>query len=144
LMVSSTAGTRRGQRGAAVAYALALVLLLGIISTLVFAAAAANLGVARKAHSDLVLLNLAEAGVDKAICRLASDGDYAGEQSTPFGPGSFSVSVAREADGRTYVVTSTGFVVFGDRMRSKTVIAGVLIERDGGKVEARLVAWGEQ
>lgn len=55
-------------------------------------------------------INLAEAGVDKAVASLnASGGSYSGETETFLGPGSFSVNVTTP-DSKTKIIESTGYV----------------------------------
>lgn len=55
-------------------------------------------------------LNLAEAGIDKAIASLnASGGNYNGEQETFLGDGSYSVGIT-EKDASTKIITATGYM----------------------------------
>lgn len=55
-------------------------------------------------------LDLAEAGVDKAVASLnATAGTYNGEQETPLGPGTYSVSIT-SSSSTTKIVSATGYV----------------------------------
>ncbi len=55
-------------------------------------------------------LNLAEAGIDKAVATLnASGGSYSGEEETFLGVGSYSVSVSSK-DAGTKIITATGYI----------------------------------
>lgn len=55
-------------------------------------------------------VNLAEAGVDKALASLnATSGGYNGEAETPFGDGSFSVAIT-SVNGNTKNIESTGYI----------------------------------
>jgi len=55
-------------------------------------------------------VNLAEAGIDKALASLNKSGDdYTGEEETFLGDGSYSVSVTAK-DASTKIITSTGFI----------------------------------
>ena len=138
IRLARTTGT---QRGAAVLYVLVLIVLLAIVSTTVFAAAAANLGMVRRAHADRRLLNVAEAGIDKAIYQIANDPEYSGEQNTSFASARFSISIAREGEAQTYGITSTAFLILGDKERSLTISAGVRMEREGDQTLGRIVQW---
>ncbi len=65
---------------------------------------------------------LAEAGVDKALSSLnATGGSYSGEQETPLGDGSYSVTVT-SADGTTKVIEATGYIPNKNKARVKRTI----------------------
>ncbi len=67
-------------------------------------------------------LNLAEAGVDKAITALnATGGSYSGELETSFGAGSFSVNVST-VNANTKVIESTGYIPNAISPKAKRVI----------------------
>jgi hypothetical protein len=72
-------------------------------------------------------LNLAEAGVDKALASLnATGGNYSGEQETFIGEGSYSVSVLSEGNIKT--ITATGYIPSRDNpdaRRTITVMAAL-------------------
>jgi Tfp pilus assembly protein PilX len=138
------AHTTRTQRGVAVLYVLVLIILLAIVSTTVFAAAAANLGMVRRAHADRLLLNVADAGIDKAVYEIANDPEYSGEQNTSFASARFSINIAREGETPTYRITSTAFLILGDKERSSTICAGVRMEREGDQTVGRIVQWGAE
>ncbi len=54
-------------------------------------------------------LELAEAAIDKAVYELNQSGTYAGENNTPLGNGSFTITVST-VDNNTKAVTATGYV----------------------------------
>jgi Tfp pilus assembly protein PilX len=54
-------------------------------------------------------LQLAEAGIDKAVYELNQDAGYTGESGTSFGDGEFTVTVT-DIDSSTKRVTSTGYI----------------------------------
>lgn len=70
----------------------------------------------------LQALNLAEAGVDKAVASLnATSGAYSGEDGTVLGAGQYSV-VITTPDAGTKLVESTGFVPSKDNPKAKRTI----------------------
>lgn len=54
-------------------------------------------------------LQLAEAGIDKAIAELNLDSNFNGESAVAFGPGEFTTTVAT-VDSNNKTITSTGFI----------------------------------
>lgn len=67
-------------------------------------------------------LNLAEAGVDKALASLnATGGSYNGELETFLGGGSFSVTITTPS-GNTKVIESTGYIPSKDNPKVKRTI----------------------
>src|SRR4030042_2834379 len=71
-------------------------------------------------------LQLAEAGIDQAAYKLNHDVDYAGENNTALGNGSFSVSIA-DIDSDHKRVTSTGVVSFHGQTATRTIKATLAI-----------------
>lgn len=66
-------------------------------------------------------LNLAEAGIDKAIASLNRPGSsYTGESETVFGVGSYSVTVT--TDGNNKIIESTGYVPSKEDPKSKRTV----------------------
>jgi hypothetical protein len=60
--------------------------------------------------TQLQALNLAEAGVDKALASLnTTAGSYTGQSETALGPGSFEVTVT-SPNTTTKTITSTGYI----------------------------------
>lgn len=68
------------------------------------------------------VVNLAEAGVDKAISSLnATGGTYSGENETAFGEGSYSVKITTP-DSNTKVIESTGYLPSKDNPKTKRTV----------------------
>lgn len=68
----------------------------------------------RDSSRQLVLQNLAQAGIDSAIAHLQFDADgYAGEENVPLGVGEYSVRVEREDGSGAYRVTARGELTAG-------------------------------
>lgn len=66
-------------------------------------------------------INLAEAGVDKAVASLnVTAGSYTGDSLTPFGEGEYSVAVTTL--GNNKVIESTGYIPSKDNARAKKVV----------------------
>lgn len=66
-------------------------------------------------------INLAEAGVDKAIASLnSSAGSYTGDSATTFGSGEYSVTVTTL--GNNKVIESTGYIPSKDNAKAKKVV----------------------
>jgi hypothetical protein len=83
--------------------------------TLTWAALAATLltlaaqgRTANRMQMSAVAMGLAEGGAAKALWESARGAGYKGEEDTPLGDGTFSVSVKRE--GGQVVITATGWV----------------------------------
>lgn len=75
-------------------------------------------------------LELAEAGIDKAIYQLNQNPSYAGETATALGPGEFSVALSSK-DANTKTITSTGYVPnSADPIETKIVKVDVSINTD--------------
>ncbi|MCA9390110.1 hypothetical protein KC571_01795 [candidate division WWE3 bacterium] len=62
-----------------------------------------------QAHLDEEILAITEAGLDKAIWSLNANDAYAGETSTSFGDGQFTISVV-SIDSNTRQITATGYI----------------------------------
>ncbi len=131
------------QRGFAVAYVLIIMILLAMISTSVFVVIAGNLLAVRRAHTRQLALNIAEAGVAKAIYELTRNPSYSGETRTPFNPGEFSIEVTPQAGSRVFSVTSTALLTVGDKEYRRSISAGVRMERIGARTLGRVIQWIE-
>jgi len=93
--------------------------------------------VAQKRQQHQVCLNLAEAGLDKALAELrARPGAYRGESLTPLGDGLFSVDVREEVPGQKYRITSTGAITGGKFMQAKGRVTASVRLGPGGGIEA--------
>lgn len=86
---------------------------------------------ARYSLDNLETANLAEAGIDKAVNALNSGGgNYTGENETPLGQGSYSVSIT-DIDQNTKKVTSTGYIPSKADPKAKTT-ATILVQKGAG------------
>lgn len=66
-------------------------------------------------------VNLAEAGIDKAVASLNKSGSYNGEIETILGPGSYEVAIT-DVDSSTKLIKSTGYIPNKTNPKSKKVI----------------------
>jgi hypothetical protein len=78
----------------------------------------------RTSVADTQALQLAEAGIDKAVTQLNSSASYTGETNTALGTGSFTVAVST-IDSSNRAITSTGRSTFRGIVTTKTVKATV-------------------
>lgn len=129
----ATARRGLGNRGGALAAAVALTFLLFAITLLSLARVAGSYTHVSLHHKQTTALFLAEAGIRKAALRLAQDATYAGEQGTRLPTGTFDVSVT--PIDRVWVVTSTGCAdtPFKTKPR-KTVRATVTLAGGGFRI----------
>ncbi|MDZ4861185.1 MAG: hypothetical protein SGI88_19610 [Candidatus Hydrogenedentes bacterium] len=132
------AQNRRNDRGSALLVALVLTIILtslvgGFIMMLNTSMSASN-----RAARMQVSMQLAEAGIDKAVAMLRSDIAYAGERDTPLGEGAFSVEVVRlETDRRVRVVSTASLAPNGAHVTR--IEADISLTPLG----PRIVAWKE-
>lgn len=73
--------------------------------------------------NDIQATSLAEAGIDKAVASLnATGGSYNGETETPFGVGTYSVTVTN-VDLSTKIIQSTGYVSSQANAKAKRTVS---------------------
>lgn len=104
--------------------ALALIVLALVLVGTVTVASQANLFFQNTVYSTASeqALNLAEAGVDKAVASLnASAGSYSGELETPLGNGSFSV-VINSHTPTLVSLSSTGYIPSKSQAKAKRTV----------------------
>lgn len=87
-----------------------------------------------------VCLNLAEAGIDKALVELRRYPAYVGESGTELGEGRFSVEVLPGAAPGAYRVVSTA--VLDEARPTQTRIAALVRFSPGG--DAQILEWVEE
>ncbi|MCC6488006.1 MAG: hypothetical protein IT364_10950, partial [Candidatus Hydrogenedentes bacterium] len=87
-----------------------------------------------------ISLNLAEAGVEKALAELQRYPAYAGESRTELGDGQFSVEVLPEATPGVYRLMSTAELDEARPTRAR-VKALVRVNPDGG---VQVLEWAEE
>jgi len=105
-----------GQQGSVMLASVLVLMLLVFAATSAFLLVAATTDLrASRSHKAAQALNLAEAGIAKAVACLAAQGDtYRGEKGTRLGAGSFEVTVKRGAAGRVDI-ESKGTVAMAQR-----------------------------
>jgi hypothetical protein len=96
----------------------------------------------RRTELKQICLNIAEAGLDKALAELRTHPtDYSGESGAPLGKGRFSVEVEPREQPGEYLIVSTAQVIGGKLVLSRARIAAdVLLSADGTVRELR---WSE-
>jgi len=96
----------------------------------------------RRTEIKQVTLNIAEAGVDKALAELRTrPADYRGETNISVGKGSFSVEVEPGDRRGEYRIISTAEVTNGKLVLSRTRVAANAVLSGGGAV--RELRWSE-
>jgi len=131
---------RRGQEGAALLYALTFATLLVVLTTVFVATVSQTMARVRAARRNLQALNLAEAGVERAVyALLKTKGTYLGETGSRLDEGAFSVSVAPMTDRPSvYRIASTGLFPVHARGAQRTV--HVTVEFDPAAAQAVTIA----
>jgi hypothetical protein len=86
-------------------------------------------------------LNLAEAGIDKAIAELRAKPSYEGEKNTPLGEGSFSVSVKPGDKAGTWLIRSNGRISDKQYVFARARVAAEITLAPSGAVSR--LAWRE-
>jgi Tfp pilus assembly protein PilX len=124
---------QHGQRGTALIFALVVVFVLSIGTSVLWKQLHANLNEQRRTWHREQAFQLAEAGLEHAIARLRTNpAGYTGETDVPLGAGAFSVQVTRPTGADTYVLESWG------RLNQNTGIH----DRAGLRARLRLDAGG--
>jgi len=126
---------------------MALLLVLGFLSVLMIASGAVftylnkTMSRATTIQNQQICLNLAEAGVEKAVAELAAGRlDYRGENHTPLGEGSFSVEVVPGERTGEFVLTAMGYRGTDTSKPQAGVVAKVLISGQG---HVAIIRWQE-
>lgn len=99
--------TRNQGAGAALLAVLGYVTAVGLLASSFVLLVHRGMSAMREDQRTVVVMGLAEAGIDKAIAELRSQGPaYEGETATPLGAGEFSVSVTKLKQAGAYEVVS--------------------------------------
>ena len=137
--------TRQRSLANASAGGMALILALGVLAVLTALSTAlltgfhASLRQAQNRQRQTQCLDIAEAGIEKALIELRFDPTfYTGEQDTPLGDGTFTVAVTPAALER-FTLESTGLLNHGPELQAR-ITADALLE-PGGSV--RVLRWEE-
>ena len=133
---------RRRQEGAALLYVLTFVTLLVVLTTIFVATVCQTMARVHEARRKLQALNVAEAGVERAIyALLKSKGTYRGEAGSRLDEGAFSVSVSpAEGQASAYRIASTGVFPAHARGARRTVHATVKLA-SGAAYPVTIVRW---
>jgi type II secretory pathway component PulJ len=78
-----------------------------------------------------IAFNLAEAGIDKAIAELSRSPFYRGEEDTPLGEGTFTVSVlTSEKNPEEMFIISTGYLPHSAEPKAKRTVKVTIQRQD--------------
>lgn len=127
---------RAGSRGAALIAAMMYLSALTLFAAGFLSMIHVNLRTAGEAEARQVAMNLAEAGIDRALAGLRADpAGYRGEQDTPLGPGTFSVEVEPLAEPNAYAIRASGSGPFPSRRQSSARVTARVTLGTGGAPE---------
>ncbi len=130
------------EQGSALITALIFITILGMLaSAFLYNILATNSSFKRTSNLQ-VAFNLAEAGIDKAIAELSrSSSTYSGEEDTPLGEGTFSVSVlTSEEEAGEMLIISTGYIPHSPGSKAKRTVKATVRRRDSSLV---ITSWRE-
>lgn len=100
---------RHNQRGTALMFALMVMAILSIGTSVLWSQIHAQLAQQRQSWHREQAYQLAEAGLEQAIMALrAAPAQYTGEADVPLGPGTFTVTVQPAGDAGAYQIESWG------------------------------------
>lgn len=125
--------TRDGERGTALIFALVVVFILSVGTSVLWRQLHMNLEEQRRAWHREQAFQLAEAGLDRAIAQLRARGAaYTGESGVPLGAGHYSVSVSAGDSPGAYVIESTSRLEFATAGMDRAGLRGrVRLAPDG-------------
>ena len=98
----------RRERGFALVIALAYLLILSLFAVAFLRLVRLNMADAFNEEARIEAINLAQAGIEKAVAELRRDSTYRGETNTWLGDGFFRVAVEFLEERGNYRVVSTG------------------------------------
>ncbi len=114
-------------RGSAVLVALILIFAIGILTSALYSRLINRTLVIRRRHCSLIAFNLAEAGIETGLARLAADpGTLKFEDETTLGEDTFSVRCTPAGAG--CVLTATGVSGRGNKQVKRAVSVNVRFE----------------
>ena len=116
----------------------ALFIVLGFLGAMTILAGAFLEGVhftlaqQRAASNELIVRNLAQAGIDSAIASLRRDaGAYEGEFAVALGEGRYTVRLVREPESNNYRVVATGELEAAGRVVHSFELEARVVVQDG-------------
>ena len=102
---------RTGQQGTALMFALFVIVILSLGTTVLWRQLHGNLEQSRMAWRQEAAFQLAEAGLNRGIAEIRAQGpSYGGVTDAPLGPGTFTLIVTPGNAPGTYEMTSTGML----------------------------------
>jgi hypothetical protein len=141
-MMASTKIKREGREGLALLLVIVFLAVLMIGSTTFYSLLNSTLAQAHAREQSRSCLNLAEAGIDKALAELRRDASgYHGERETVLGNGRFTVEVKPAKGPQCFRVTSTGLLRDGDFVWKKARIVADISLASKGRVD--VLRWSE-
>ncbi len=131
---------KQSQQGAVLAMMLVILVLLMILTNVVITRYLSELSMGNQSYRKYQSLNIAEAGIQKAIYELnRTSGNYQGEKNTGFSNGKFSIEI-HPSPSANYQVRVTGIALLQSRYIQKTVIVTELRKSNGSW---KIVSWKE-
>jgi hypothetical protein len=110
------------QKGQILVFAIGILLVIIIMTVLLISNAFTYSASSKYSTESLQAMNLAEAGIDRAVAALnKTAGNYNGESETILGNGSYSVTVT-SIDGSNKIVEATGYIPNKTNPKSKRTI----------------------
>jgi len=133
---------KRGESGAALLMVLVLMAIGSMLSASFYSMLHIGLAGAYQRGRVQTAMNLADAGLETAVAALRLDRRYAGQEDTPLGDGTFSVTVApREKPGSWRIVSTGIFKRNADSFHAKARVVADL-QLDAGS-HIRALNWRE-
>lgn len=128
--------TRRNQRGTALMFALMVMAILSIGTSVLWSQIHGQLAQQRQTWRQEQAFQLAEAGLEQAVTSLrAASGQYTGEASVPLGPGAFTVTVQPSGAPGTYQIESWGTLDFATHRYDRAGLRAEVKLSSSGKLE---------
>lgn len=131
---------RSNQHGMAMLIVIGLLLVFAISTSAFFSLLNRTLSAQYASNDHSVCLNLAEAGIDRAVAELsAGRKEFAGEKDVALGSGFYTVEVKPDSAAR-WTVSAAGFLRNGNVVRREARLSAV-VDSTGGT--PRIAQWTE-
>jgi hypothetical protein len=139
-MLSIKCKPNLNQQGATLVVVLVLIAFILILLGTILTKLENDMASGNVTYRNLQALNLAEAGVEKAIYELnRTNGAYTGEKNTNLGAGKFTVTVKSVQGG--YKITAIGVTRSAKKYTGKKVITALIQHNGAG--HWKIVSWQE-
>ena len=127
---------RQNQRGTALMFALMVMAILSIGTSVLWSQIHGQLAQQRQTWHREQAFQLAEAGLEQALVGLrAAPGQYTGEAAVPLGPGTFTVTIQPGAEPGTYQIESWGVLDFAAYRYDRAGLRAELKLSPSGRLE---------